>query len=778
MANGLPFYLYALLFCAGVISHGFLPNLISGPLLAAGLAFTLLLGIRYATVCCVFALLLGVAWANTVAASVLSRELPAELEGEDLRIEGRIIGVPEYFERYVRFDFQVDKMLHAGSAHDSPGRIRLKVYDAEKIYRAGQAWVLSARLKRPRGYMNPGQRFDYETWLFQSRIRATGYVIKERDAVLVIEDPGCCSISALRQRLHEQITERFSGHPMAGVLSALTVGVRSNITREQWEVFHDTGTIHLVAISGLHIGLVTILVLVVVRRLLRYLPLKHLTLPHRVLATLAGLLAGFCYALLAGMTIPTRRAIITVAVLALALGTRRHLSRFEPLCLAMAAVLVLDPLSPFSHGFWLSFWAVFLILGLVSPNAAVPQTTLSSKLSRGARNLFAVQVALSLGMVAPLLLVFSKLFLVSPLANLVAVPVVSLATVPAALAGLCAMLLGVVTPAHVLMDFSLWTLSVVWQWLEYLGNLPWRAEWIPQPPLVLVVFFFAGVAGLLRIRYLPARLVCLTWLLPVFLYVPERPAHGAYRFTLLDVGHGLASVVQTRHHTLVYDFGPGPPIALDSGEAILTPYLHNQGRNRIDIAIVSHAHLDHRGGYESVVKNFPVSRTLSGMPSRLTDAQKCTAGQSWEWDGVRFNIIWPPFELKNISGANNQSCVVQITSPLGSLLLTGDIEAQAELALVERHGSSLRSDVMVVPHQGSKTSSTPRFLREVKPQLGIISSGYRNRFRHPHKVVLERYASYSIPILRTDQAGAITVDFVSNLSVKSERKTKTGYWYN
>ncbi len=279
-------------------------------------------------------------------------------------------------------------------------------------------------------------------------------------------------------------------------------------------------------------------------------------------------------------------------------------------------------------------------------------------------------------------------------------------------------------------------------------------------------------------RYLPARLVCLTWLIPVFLYVPEGPDHGAFRFALLDVGHGLASVVQTRRHTLVYDFGPGPPIAMDSGELVLTPYLHIQRRRQIDIAMVSHAHLDHRGGYESVLKNFPVSTTLSGMPDHIKGARQCSAGQSWNWDGVDFRVLWPPAGLQRMTGANDQSCVVQVKSSFGSLLLTGDIEAGAESALVEIYGRSLKSDILLVPHQGSKTSSTSPFLSLVMPQLGVISSGYRNRFKHPHPVVLERYASHSIPLLRTDLAGAITVDFASILGVKSERTTKTGYWYN
>ncbi len=732
-------------FLLGVLAFQQLPGL---PALAWALALLPLapLALRFRPLRLPAACAAGFLWSLLCAHHILASGLPPDLEGRDVEAEGRVVSIPERLDRAVRFQFLIEQMHADGRALPSPGRVRLNWYDAAREPRAGERWRLRLRMKRPHGFHNPGG-FDFEGWLYQNRIRATGYVRPaETNRHLEALDPEF-SLQRLRQTLFERMGRALEGRDLGGVVVALAIGEQQDIGRAQWEIFRRTGTTHLVAISGLHVGMISGLIFFVVRRLWARLGVLPLYWPAQQAAALAALAAALGYAALAGFPIPTQRTVIMIGVVMFAVLLRRHRTPGFTLMTALLCVLLYDPLAVMNSGFWLSFGAVAAILFGMNRRAGREAWWLSA-----GRLHVLVTVAL-----APLLLVlFQQVSLVSPLANLVAVPWVTLGVVPLVLAG-CA--LQAVAPAlgDPLLRLAEVLLSWLWPLLEYLASreaLQWTQH---APPLWATLAAVAGVILLIAPRGLPGRWLGLVWLLPALLVVPPRPPAGELWFTLLDVGQGLAAVARTRSHVLVYDTGPGFGPDFDAGRAVLLPFLRAYGLDRIDTLIIGHGDNDHIGGAAALSGAIGVGRVLSSVPERVPwwPAEHCRRGQSWEWDGVRFEILHPAHG-EALRG-NDASCVLRIGNGSGAILLTGDIEARAEARLLDADPQALAADVLVAPHHGSKTSSSAPFVARVGARYVLFPVGYRNRWGFPHPAVEERYRGAGARLYRVAERGALTV---------------------
>ncbi|MBI5613022.1 MAG: DNA internalization-related competence protein ComEC/Rec2, partial [Gammaproteobacteria bacterium] len=482
-------------------------------------------------------------------------------------------------------------------------------------------------------------------------------------------------------------------------------------------------------------------------------------------------LAGGFYAALAGFAIPTQRALVMLAVAMAGILWSRRRSPSYILAVALLLVLAIDPLAVLAAGFWLSFAAVALILYVIHPGRA--RATWRERW----RAWTGMQWAIAVGMLPLMLVLFQQTSVSGPIANLIAIPVIESLVIPLTLLGVTALVALPESIAAGLFLAAAWCLDKLWYVLEALAALD-HTQWVQHtPPAWTVACAVVGVVVLLAPRGFPARWVGALWLAPMLWLRPPGPAPGEVWFTLLDVGQGLAAVARTATHTLVYDSGARWSSRFDAGRAVVAPFLRHAGVARIDTLIVSHAHNDHIGGAASLLEALPVERLLSSVPDLLAGAEHCRAGQRWEWDGVRFEILHPPADAPWRD--NNASCVLRIADSRGAILLPGDIASTAERALVAASARDLNAEVLVAPHHGSKTSSTAVFVDAVSPRLVLYPVGYRNRHRHPHPAVVERYAWVGAEAHESPRHGAMTVRFgPDGPELSGYREQRPRYWWH
>ena len=719
----------------------------------------------------------GFLWAAAIAHLRLSDALSPEWEGRDVSIIGTVASLPQHNERSVRFEFDVAEVLTEGAR--VPRRLVLSWWGRSPDraqapppeLRAGERWLLTVRLRRPRGTANP-HGFDYEAWLLERDVRATGYVRAKGDnrrLAPLVHRPGYW-VEAARESLRQRIQAALPGAPYSGVIVALGIGDQRAIPQEQWQTFTRTGVNHLMSISGLHVTMISGLAWTLAYLLWRRSGSLVLWLPAQKAATLCGLAAALAYTLLAGFAVPAQRTLymLTVAAVFLWFGITSSVSAI--LATALVVVLLLDPWAVLAAGFWLSFGAVAVIL-FVTVGRIGRLHWLTTWLN--------VQWAVTIGLVPLLLALFQQVSIVSPVANALAIPIVSLVVVPLTLAGMLLPFDFILHAAHGVMAGCGWLL----EWMSAVPSSVWQQH---APPAWAVLIAGCGVFWLLLPRGFPSRWVGAICLLPLFLAPRPELAEGDMRLTVLDVGQGLAVVVQTRNHALLYDTGPAFGPGADSGNRIVVPYLRAAGIARLDAMVVSHDDIDHTGGAMSVLQALPVDALLTSLPDLdplllMTErGYRCMAGQEWEWDGVRFEMLYPARASYDDAGLkdNDRSCVVMITARGGSALLPADIERRAESLLLRAYPDALRSTVLIAPHQGSKSSSTLEFVERVNPDAVIFPVGYRNRFGHPHDEVLDRYRAIGSRIYRTDRDGALTVTFsaTGTLRIEPHRSTYRRYW--
>jgi competence protein ComEC len=744
----------ALAFLAGICVYQYLPGFPSGECrwLLAGLPLVFFPVPLMRTVGLFCAGLLWICWQ---ASLVSSAQLPAHLEGEDILVRGVVQGLPESLGgQRLRFGFLIDQISEQDHWQAQSLLARITWYRNELTLEPGERWQFKVRLKRPRGFSNPGG-FDYQRWLVAQGIQVTGYVRKGK-ANQRLYQTGGQPVQGLRQQLSLHIQQLEMPVTMRALLRALGIGDRSAMSTAQWQVLQKTGTSHLLAISGLHVGMVAGMVFFITRQGWSLLGDPQRWPAPRVAAP-CSMIAALAYALLAGFQVPAQRALVMVSLWMLAVMWTGRPDPWRVWGLALLAVLLMDPFSVADPGFWLSFAAVALIC----------QLTLGRHGQTGRlRHLLNVQFGLLLGLAPLQWLWFQQLSISAPFANLIAIPWVGLLVVPLMLAGI--LLLPFATGAgDWLLGLSAHSLSILWWVLEQLAGLPVNLWQSPAVSGGWMLLFALGIVIVLlpgAIRLAPVGVMLL---LPVFWLQPERPARGDVWFTLLDVGQGLAAVVETRSRVLVYDSGPAFRSGFNTGDAVLVPYLVSQGYRHIDRLVISHADNDHIGGAPSLFNRLDVFSIYSGEPGEIDWAQskQCMAGQRWTWDQVQFEYLAPfvPGE------GNNSSCVLRIeTTDARVLLLTGDIERSVEQQLVEQQAQRLAADILVAPHHGSRTSSTDRFVNAVHPEYVLFPVGYRNRFGFPKPDVVERYRETGARILDTATSGAVRIRLDAGRGIEAD----------
>ena len=731
--------------------------------------------------CALLGAAVGIAWSGMRAQLRMSESLDASWEGREVQLVGVVASLPQPLDGGTRFEFDVE---HAQPPEARvPSHLQLTWYDglsSEEFQEVvplqpGERWRFTARLRRPHGLANP-HGFDYEAWLLERGIRATGTVntLEAERLDSRVRQPAYL-LERLRGLLRERFWDVLPQSPHAGVLVALAIGEQRAIDSRQWQLFARTGVSHLMSISGLHVTMIAGLAAWIASFLWRRSERLMLFIPAQRIAALAGFLGALAYCLISGFAVPAQRTLYMVGVVGAALWLDRVSVPSRVLALALALVLLVDPWAVLEAGFWLSFGAVGIIFYIATARP-VP----AGWLLQWGR----VQWGITVGLVPLMMLLFRQVSLVSPLANALAIPVVSFLVTPLAIAG-------AVLPFDFLLhvaDAVMGALMPCLEWLSGLDAAVWQQH---APALWSIALALVGTLWLLAPRGFPARSLGLVLMLPMFMILPPGPAPGAAWITFLDVGQGMAAAVRTERHTLIYDAGPawgsrrpgGADSASDSGLRVVLPYLRGEGIERLDAVVISHDDSDHSGGAASVLRGLPAAMLLSSLdrdhpaqalaPVRLP----CRAGQSWNWDGVRFSLLHPTERQYADPGAttNDRSCVLKIEAG-ASALLAGDVGRFAEEALLQEPGT-LRVDTLLVPHHGSATSSSPAFVQAVSARHAVFSVGYRNRFGHPRQEILDRYAAAGASIERTDRDGAVMLRLdATGASIGAFRQAQPRYW--
>lgn len=713
----------------------------------------------------ILAFSIGVLWAALAATYRMHDALPYLWQNIPVKLVGVVSSLPEPVGQGERFRFDVERVItpnakipsHLSLAYFPPQSQFASITDqpsAVAAFKPGERWLLTVRLKRPHGTQNP-HGFDFEAWALAENIRATGTIKNKADNQKLkhfVWHPKYM-IERVRMIVRARIVKVLADRQYLGIIQALVMGDDSRVSLDEWQLLQRTGIIHLMSISGLHItmlsGLVYGLVSLVWGRVLRL----GMLIPSRKAGMLAGAFAALCYALLAGFSVPTQRTLYMLLVVVIALWSGRRVVLSQVLGLALLLVVLLDPWAVISAGFWLSFGAVTVLAYASGGRIGHGQWLMSA---------VRAQWAVTLGSLPLLVFMFHQFSMISPIANAVAIPLVSFVITPLALLGSFLPLDMALHGAHEMIAFCM----DVMRWLSQLPNTVWQQS---APLVWTIVPALLGVFLLLLPRGVTLRWLGFLGFLPMLLSEVDQPAYGDMTLTVLDVGQGMAVVVKTAAHTLLYDAGAKYGEQADAGKRVVVPFLQGEGVMRLDGFVVSHDDLDHAGGMNSVVSQMQPEWLLSSLAFDrlpvLSRRMRCHQGQSWQWDGVLFEVIYPKVDvyMDDAYSDNNRSCVLRITSAAGTALLAGDIEKIAEYRLVQdvqETSIALNSDVLIAPHHGSKTSSTDGFIHAVNPQFTVFSVGYLNRFRHPSRNVVVRYEQAGSHIFRSDQDGAVTFRFL------------------
>jgi len=807
--------------------------------------------------------IIGLFYASWRADLILDQQLRPDFEMQDRVIQGLIVDIPQLkdtAQNRWKFHFIPSTPVFEQQSTGFPPKIVLNWRHPPRTLQPGQHWQITVRLKPPKTSLNPNT-FDWSQWLFQNRVRATGYVRNSTHSQL-LEPPSyslpyfLSQINRLRLHLAQDILQTLGEKsPNRGIFIGLTVGEKQWITPEQWLILRNTGTIHLLTISGLHIGLIAAVSFTLAYAIWGLWREAPLWLPARYFATLISLVSALGYAVLAGLTVPTQRSLVMLLVALLAFSLNRQLFSLEILLLSLLGVLLFDPLAVLGTSFWLSFGAVAIIIytiptfgnrrltqrheknvlydPLVDLRTRIEEiyrlslsrerdfSILLNLATRTIQNgglkiqsLLHLQAGITL-LLAPLLaLIYGYIPLSSLVTNLIAIPWITLFTIPFLFISLVLLNIALFIYAfQILMSLallinltlSLWLsncrknllinslysslgllfssqalhpsfiliaeqtgrnlllhldqlLQGFWDFLRLFAEHPYNLYFFSSVSVVIAFLLILSLLLLLLPKF-PGKWLGLTGLL--FLIPPAPLPSGTVELTLLDVGQGLSAVIRTAHHTLLYDTGPQFTATSDAGNAIILPFLQWHGIKRLDTVILSHFDKDHEGGLDSLLQSPDyIQQITAARPHSSLNINPCRAGQHWNWDGVQFKILYPPEHFpysrySPYSRPNNLACVLKVTTGQHSILLPGDIEKVVEYRLVSVFGKELQSDILIVPHHGSKTSSSPKFISQVNPRFALFSTSHRNQFRHPHPDIIARYQQRQIRTFNTAELGAL-----------------------
>jgi competence protein ComEC len=751
--------------------------------------------------------------------------LPA-YEGRDIEVVGVVSAMPQINEMGTRFQLEVEsaKLLANAPSNSEqlqskqvvalPFKISLSWYggvfgatettgDTLALQRKpmrllpGERWQMTVRLKAPHGNSNPGG-FDFELWLWEQGIQATGYVrTGTNDAAPVrLEQTWQHPVEQLRYKVRDAIfvrmasrestSDAFKHSSEAGIVAALVTGDQQSIDRADWDIFRATGVAHLMSISGLHITMFAWGAVLVVGGLYRRSTRLCLAYPATNAALLGGLMLATGYAVFSGWGVPSQRTILMLAAVTLLRLFGKRWPWPTVWMLACAVVVVVDPWALLQAGFWLSFVAVGVLFATdlsanTSQHAGRDQADVNAlskpslfavikkKLWMSGREQFIITLVL-----APLtLLLFGQVSVVGLLANAFAIPWVTLVVTPLAMLG---------TLFSPIWDLTGLAVHVLGRFLALLATLPFATVSVAVPHLLASAVAVLGGVFLVLPWPWQLRLLGLPLLLPVILWQAPRPVDGQFELIAADIGQGNAVILRTAKHTLVYDAGPRYSIDSDAGHRVLVPLLRATNE-KVDAVMLSHRDIDHSGGIKSVLRMHPKAKFISSIEGThelqsIRPVQRCVAGQTWQWDGVDFVVLHPSAsDYDSPQKSNAMSCVLRISTPQASVLLAGDIELAQETKLV-REQKTLNSYVLLVPHHGSKTSSSPAFLDAVKPQLAVVQAGYRNRFGHPAASVVERYNERNIKVIDTAHCGALQWSSSTPKETRCQRDIDKRYWHH
>ncbi|WP_237577689.1 DNA internalization-related competence protein ComEC/Rec2 [Noviluteimonas dokdonensis] len=703
----------------------------------------------------------GFALAALHANHAMSIRLPASLEGQDTRIRGRVVDLPDREARRVQFLIRVDD--DASQTDALRGRLlRIAWYDggqsrSPSVY-AGSRWEFDARLRAPRGLRNPGW-FDAERHALANRLAATGYV---RNAASAREIAHPAGLQAWRADVASRIDAAIDA-PVARFIRALALGDTRGLDDDDWATLRATGLTHLIAISGFHVGLVAGFFALLASLPWRLLPSLALRVPRPIAMAVAAVIGALLYTAVAGFALPTVRTTLMIAVVAAVRCARRAQSSFAALSLAVVAMVLVDPLSLLGAGFWLSVCGVAWLLWCL-PNA-----------DGGVLRAFAsAQAVATIGLLPLTVALFGQASLAGPVSNLVAIPWWSLVVVPLALIGTA------LDALHAGLGVRPWRIAghafdATWPAFVVIGDSPFAFAWLPEARWYALPFAAFAALWVLLPRGVPGKPLAMLLWLPLLWPARDLPPHGAFRIDVLDVGQGLSALVRTASHAVLFDMGPASHDGYDAGERAVVPALRALGVRALDVAIVSHADSDHAGGWNAVRNAMTIddSHAPEGSPSPV--ASRCIAGRTWQRDGVRFRYLHPTEHFPYLG--NDAGCVLRIDGAHGAALLTGDIGEVVERALVRRDPAALRADVVLVPHHGSEGSSDPAFIAATQARVALVATGAGNRFGHPRAEVVARWCRAGARVFDTAGGGALRVDVgLNGVNTAARRETHARLW--
>ena len=723
-----------------------LPDIPFGFFLLTALASTILLP-RMAVPA---AVLCGLAFAGLCADGALTRRLPLESSGDRGQAVVHIVDLPRQAEGAWQFEGEI---IDSDAFPRLRGeRVKLAWYRTPERPAAGDVWRFELRLRTPNGVRNPGG-FDAEMRALQKGWAAQGYV---RGQAQRLGNNG--GIDVLRERLSQRIASALPDRD-ARFVRALALGDTRHLTEDDWDVLRRTGITHLIAISGFHVGIVALFAIYGVSGLYRLFPALGLRLPRPMGSAMAAISAAAGYAALAGFAVPTVRTAVMIAVFMAHRLLYRTGTVAQAVALSMAAILLWDPFALLASGFWLSFGGVLALVAFMP--RAEPGLL---------RPFLRAQWICTLMLLPLTVAFFGQATWVAPAVNLLAIPLISLVVVPLALAGCLFVFLPEL--AAVFWGLSAWLMAMLWQGLLWVQQWPGTALFLPEAGMAAVLSAMLGAVLCLLPSGMPGRWLGVPLMLPLFWPVMPDIPHQTVRVAMIDVGQGLSVLVRTRDHALLYDTGAGRENGFSRGESTVLPALRALGVPRLDKVVISHGDNDHAGGLPAIRNGMAVGRIDTSGDA----TSPCRAGDSWRWDGVDFRYLWS--ESPDSDSDNADSCVLHIQAGARSMLLTGDIDAGAERALLERHGAGLRAELMTIPHHGSATSSTAEFLDAVRPQWALASSGFQNRFRHPRAEVIDRYRMRGVAVLNSAAEGWVELEAGSAgwRLHRREREQARRYW--
>ncbi len=795
------------LFSLGVIAVSFFPYL--PPLdLLWGIPVLVWPSVHYRRAYGFVAFLLGIGWGIYTGHQLVSAQLHESLAGRDLQVIGVITDLPEAGGQRLRFNVNI---RHAFTTRgdvvdqqDFPDKVQLSWYPAYAKNKAvpipsltvGQVWQLKVRLKRPRGFANPSG-FDYHAWLLRQGIGATGYVANSKQNLLLENQSAILNgrewIDYQRQLLQQWVLSR-SNSTERGILIALLIGDAAHVEKQQWNRMQQTGTSHLIAISGLHVGFLALFGFYLGLGVGKCIQLVWRACPAFVIAWVMAIFCAGFYSALAGFNIPTVRTLIMLGIFYCACLWQRSVRITDIFCCALALVVIIDPLAAYDMGFWLSFGAVALLLFYFS-GRWVAKTNADQWRGFSWRNLaigfIHSQWVMFIGLLIPLSALASSVSLVAPLANAVAIPLITFLVVPLLLVSA---VLNSAVP--ILSDLLLEISALAMEWLALVLQIILDAAGDYASPIIafsptVILLVALGCLVLLMPKGLIPRAVGWCGLAVGLAFGYFIPAVNSpdLKITTLDVGQGTAVVVQVKDKTLVYDTGPKYTDSFDAGGAIVAPYLFAQAISTIDALVISHADMDHAGGLASFLEKVKVRKILLGDSDMVDDTAiarvntmasvaTCHTQERWRWHNVAFEFL--PLSINNRTTDNNKSCVLLIRYRDQTLFLPGDIEARVENQLLREKKIPRDLTLVLAAHHGSRTSSTPRFVQHARPGYVIYSAGFRSQHGHPHPLVRRRYQAVPSREFNTAESGAVMFEWYADKApvIHEQRKAQRRYWFD